>query len=58
MMDAATRKKVKGRILTLISKINELKLIGYEDDDVNSVLPCLETYEQELMNAYIECDNG
>ena len=57
-MDAKTKRKVKGRVLTLISKVNELKILGYEDSEIQSVLPCnLEGWEQNLMEVYsqIEC---
>lgn len=54
-MDSVTKRKLKGRILTLISKIDELKALGLEDPEVAAILPGnLEGVEQALMAAYSE----
>lgn len=54
-MDSKIKQKAKGRVLTIISKLDELKQLGYEDSDLNDLLPCcMETLEQELTNTYIE----
>lgn len=53
-MDAKLKAKIKGRVLTLINKIDELKQIGYEDSEIAALLPALEGWEDELMNIYAE----
>lgn len=52
-MDSKIKQSAKGRVLTLIGKINELRLLGYEDSDLNHLLPpAMEGWESELMEAY------
>ena len=54
-MDSKTKTKIKGRLLTLISKIEELKSIGYETG-TTGVLPELESMEQDCVRSYEEID--
>jgi len=56
-MDSRTKRKVQGRLLTLISKINELKLIGRECAEINAALPSMEDLEQKLMFSYMNIES-
>lgn len=52
-MDAQLKQKAKGRVMTLISKMEELQDLGREDMELNSALPCnLEGFIQEFMRTY------
>ena len=52
-MKAKTKRKIKKRLTTLISKIDELKQLSYEDSEINQVLPSsLEGFEQDLITCY------
>lgn len=54
-MDSKTKSKVRNRILTIISKIEELQQLGMEDSEINDILPCsIEGWSQELQGAYSE----
>ena len=54
-MNAEKRKRIKGRILTLISKLDELKQLGYEDQDIDNALPSsLKGFYQDMVGAYSE----
>ena len=53
-MDRTIKRQARGRIVTLMAKINELKMIGYKDNELNSTLPFLEEWEQVLISAYEE----
>jgi len=53
-MEAKLKAKIKGRVLTLISKIEELQKIGYETDEANNLMPDLEGFKQSFFSVYCE----
>ena len=52
-MDARVRAKISGRLLTLISKIEQLESIGF-DAGVTDDLPELQGMMQDCMSSYME----
>jgi hypothetical protein len=58
-MKAQIKRRVAGRTLTLISKIEELQSLGIEHGDLGGMLPCgLEGWMQELVNLYTQMTEG
>ena len=54
-MNSQTKRQLRGRILTLISKLDELKQPGYEDSEIWDALPSsIEGVEQELVGSYTD----
>jgi hypothetical protein len=54
-MVSAVKRKLSGRVLTIISKLEELQQLGCIDSDVNSLLPSgLEGWMQELVSIHIQ----
>lgn len=56
VMNYKTKRKIKKRMETIISKIDELKQLGHEDSEINDIIPSsLEGFEQDLIEvAYTE----
>jgi len=52
-MDSKVKAKIKGRLLTVISKIEELESIGH-DEGVTDDLPELQGMLQDCMSRYME----
>ena len=55
-MNYEKKRMIKNRIMTIISKLDELKQLGIQDHEINDVLPSsMEGFEQELIEiAYTE----
>ena len=54
-MNSKIKRSAKGRVLTLIDKIEELRRLGDEDTDLRNLLPCnIQDWEERLMDVYVE----
>jgi hypothetical protein len=53
-MNSQLKQRAARRMLTLLSKLEELKELGYSDDELNNIIPTsIHTFEQELTHAYM-----
>ncbi len=57
-MDSKTRRKIKNRMMTIISKLEELKALGSEDIEIGDALPSsMEGFSQDLISVVFTDEN-